>query len=347
MTLFVASARAIGAGLALAFLGASHAAAFCTNPDALGVSRVLAVDTSHGLEVGRSQYPQSLPLQPKEVVLTFDDGPAPGTEAILRALEDQCVKATFFIVGARATLYPHLVEATAAAGHTIGTHSQNHPLNLQLRPAEDGIREINDGIASVAKALGHPPAPFFRFPGLGHTRAMRAYLAGIGAGVFGIDAEGGDWLGLLGPDRIRARSIAQLKEHDGGILLLHDPLRNTAAMLPDLLRDLKAQGFRIVHVVPAGSVSAAYAAAAAATPPRAIALAAAQQTPAVTPTALRPQPALSLVPATTTAAPRATTAVATRPAAPALFTAVPAVAPAAARPSAPTAPFLTPTTGDD
>ena len=137
----------IRVGLALALASgtaifAAPAAAFCVNPDALGVSRVITVDTSHGLEVGRSQYPQTLPLQPHEVVLTFDDGPNPvTTDAVLKALDDQCVKATFFVIGIRANLYPQFVLDEEAAGHTIGTHSQNHPLDLQSRPAEDGIRD--------------------------------------------------------------------------------------------------------------------------------------------------------------------------------------------------------------
>src|SRR4051794_8807701 len=142
---------AMALALASAILAfAAPAAAFCLNPDALGVSRVITVDTSHGIEVGRSQYPQTLPLQPHEVVLTFDDGPNPvTTDAVLKALDDQCVKATFFVIGVRATLYPQLLLDEEAAGNTIGTHSQNHPLDLQTRPVDDGIREIDNGIASI------------------------------------------------------------------------------------------------------------------------------------------------------------------------------------------------------
>lgn len=328
-------ALAASAGLAGLLAAVTPAAALCLNPDAIGVSRILTVDTSRGLEVGRSQYPRSLALQPKEVVLTFDDGPAPAnTDAVLKALDDQCVKATFFVVGSRAALHPDLVAAAAAAGHTIGTHSQNHLLDLQLRSVEEGIREIDVGIASTAKALGRPPAPFFRFPGLGHTKAMRAHVAAIGVGVFSIDAEGGDWMGFLGPDRIRARSIAQLKEHDGGILLLHDALRNTAAMLPDLLRDLKAQGFRIVHIVPGETVSPAFAAVAAATPPR-----------------LSPPPRPIVAAAAPTALANAATPAAATRSAPSVVavrgSSAPVATPSVFTPPRPTAPYLTPTTGDD
>ena len=45
------------------------------NPDALGTARTLAVDAASTPRVGRKQFPDTLPLAPKELVLTFDDGP--------------------------------------------------------------------------------------------------------------------------------------------------------------------------------------------------------------------------------------------------------------------------------
>ena len=242
-------AAAVAAALG-ALVSSVPAEAFCTNPNAIGVSRVLKLDTTLGLEVGRNEFHRSLALQPKEVVLTFDDGPNPGTtDAVLSALEHQCTRATFFLVGRMALGSSHLVLAEEAAGHTIGTHTWGHPLDLQRRPAEDGIREIDDGIRAIAGVLGHEPAPFFRFPGLGHTSALRAYLTEHHIGAFSIDAEGGDWLPTT-PDQIRLRALSQLRANNGGILLLHDTKTMTAAMLPQLLADLQAEGFKIVQIVP-------------------------------------------------------------------------------------------------
>jgi peptidoglycan-N-acetylglucosamine deacetylase len=69
-------------------------------PEALGTFRLMAVGTEGGLEVGLKSYPRTLPLQDREVVLTFDDGPAPETTAkILDALAKECVLATFFDIG--------------------------------------------------------------------------------------------------------------------------------------------------------------------------------------------------------------------------------------------------------
>ncbi|CAN5431229.1 hypothetical protein BH10PSE14_BH10PSE14_25830 [soil metagenome] len=226
----------------------SHAA--CASPDALGVSRTLVVNTSAGLEVGSIQYPGRLALQDMEVVLTFDDGPFPGpTEAVLDALREQCVLATFFSVGRMAKAYPEVSRRELAEGHTIGTHSNTHPESLADLPYDEAAADIDRGIVNVSRALGQPAAPFFRFPGLGHSHALRRKLAATGIGVFSADAMGYDWTGISS-DKIRLRAIQQLFEHRGGILLLHDIHYKTAQMLPQLLRDLKTAGFHIVHIVP-------------------------------------------------------------------------------------------------
>ncbi len=86
----------------LTLMAAPAAAADCPgNPAALGTARVLAIDTAQTGQVGRKQFPQTLPLASKEVVLTFDDGPLPGaTDRVLAALQHECVHATFFMLGA-------------------------------------------------------------------------------------------------------------------------------------------------------------------------------------------------------------------------------------------------------
>src|SRR6195256_6435218 len=101
---------------------AANAAPPCPgNPDALGTARVLAVEAATTPRVGRKQFPQTLPLAPKEVVLTFDDGPWPGTtERILDALRQECVRATFFLIGRNAQARPALARRGLAEGHTRG-----------------------------------------------------------------------------------------------------------------------------------------------------------------------------------------------------------------------------------
>ena len=75
----------------------------CTNPNALGVARTVEVDTTGGPGFGFEHFKQHDFLRNNEVVLTFDDGPWPSTPLVLKALADECVRATFFPIGKHAT----------------------------------------------------------------------------------------------------------------------------------------------------------------------------------------------------------------------------------------------------
>lgn len=223
--------------------------------DVLGTARILAVDASGGLAVGTKSYPATLPLGPKEVVLTFDDGPiGRPTETVLAALAAECVQATFFVVGEQAAAHPALLRRIAAAGHTIAHHSMTHPIMTGL-PFESARADIERGWRTVDRILtGHdgerPATPFFRFPGFAATPELSRWLAGRGVGVFGADLWGSDWQPST-PEALLARVLDRLDRRGGGILLLHDIQPHTAAMLPALLKELKARGYRIVHIVPA------------------------------------------------------------------------------------------------
>ena len=234
--------------------GAAPAQSCPGNPDALGTSRVLAVDAGTYAHVGTMQYKQTLPLADKEVVITFDDGPLPPyTNEILDILDAQCVKATFFIVGQMAAAFPELVRREHALGHTIGTHSANHPLHFDRLSGDRLDEQIDGGIAAVTAALGEPAAlaPFFRIPGLGRSETVEDALAARALVVFSADAVADDWHHRISPAQIIARAIARLQKHNGGILLLHDIHARTVAALPGLLRQLKERGFHVVQVVPA------------------------------------------------------------------------------------------------
>ena len=244
--------------LALAFLTMSVTtviAASCPgNADALGVERVLAVDAATTPRVGRKHFPATLPLTRKEVVLTFDDGPWPGpTDRVLEALRHECVKATFFLLGRNAADHPALVRREAAEGHTVAHHSFSHPLlsRLSVHAAE---AEIDRGIAAVEAALGRPgastpAAPFFRFPGFASSPALLDRMQQRGFVVFGADLWASDW-NPMSPREELALVMRRLNAAGGGIVLFHDTKAQTAAMLPAFLRELKRQGYRVVHVVP-------------------------------------------------------------------------------------------------
>jgi len=138
------------------------------------------------------------------------------------------------------------------AGHTIGTHSENHPNRFDKISIEKARWEIDQGIADVADALGDSKrlAPFFRFPGLGRTELVEKELAARSLVVFSSDTVADDWHRRIKPIDIVGRAMSRLEKRGKGILLLHDIHKATVAALPDLLRRLKEDGFHIVHVIP-------------------------------------------------------------------------------------------------
>ena len=225
------------------------------HPDALGTSRTLVVDPREHPRIGTMQCPETLPLEDHEVVLTFDDGPLPhNSNQVLDILASQCVKATFFTVGRMAQAYPEGVRKLRDAGHSIGAHTQNHPLSMNRMPVERARQEIDDGIASVKAALGDdaPLAPFFRIPGLSRAEGVEDYLASQGIQTWSADFLADDWR-HISSSRVYDLAMKRLEEKGRGILLLHDIQARTVAALPRILHELKARGYRIVHVVPATS----------------------------------------------------------------------------------------------
>jgi peptidoglycan/xylan/chitin deacetylase (PgdA/CDA1 family) len=223
------------------------------HPDALGTSRTLVVDPTEHPRIGTMQYPETLPLADHEVVLTFDDGPLPRhTKPILDILAAQCIKATFFIVGQMANAYPQMLREVRDAGHTIGTHTQDHPLRMNRMSIEQNKAEIDEGIASTAAALGDPAqvAPFLRIPGLLRSTEVEDYLTSKGIQTWSADFPADDWH-RISPARVAQLAISRLEAKGRGVLLLHDIQARTEKALPHILRELKARGYRIVHVVPA------------------------------------------------------------------------------------------------
>jgi peptidoglycan/xylan/chitin deacetylase (PgdA/CDA1 family) len=241
-------------GLFIGIAPRAASAANCPgNPGALGTSRTLVVDPREHPRIGTMQYPETLPLQDHEVVLTFDDGPLPhNSNQILEILAAECIKATFFEIGRMARAYPEGVRKLRDAGHSIGTHTQNHPLSMNRMPIESARQEIDDGIASVKAALGDDKAlaPFFRIPGLLRAEAVEDYLASQGIQTWSADFPADDWRHIPS-SRVYDLAIRRIEAKGKGILLLHDIQARTVAALPRILQELKTRGYRIVHVVPA------------------------------------------------------------------------------------------------
>lgn len=227
-------------------------AAACDNPQALGTSRVMEVDVGRVAGLGAFQF-DTPPLAEGEIILTFDDGPVSwSTPAILDALEAQCVLATFFMIGERAAKAPALVRRAQAAGHTLASHTFSHA-DLGKLPSGEAEREIVEGYRAVERAAlgqdaGERPR-LFRFPSFRSTPALAAFARAQGITIVSADMSAQDWKGGP-PEQTLERLRTLLDRHGKGILVLHDNQKNTAALLPAFLAELKARGMRIVHMVP-------------------------------------------------------------------------------------------------
>jgi len=226
----------------------------CSNPDAIGLSRVVEIDTTGGPAFGTEHFKQYDFLRDKEVVLTFDDGPWPkNTVMVLKALKDNCIKATFFEIGEHATWHPELTREVVAAGMTVGTHTWSHKdlaKNPYAKDIELAKQEIEMGVSAVQMAAaGGPIAPFFRFPDLQQPPDLMAYLGTRNIGTFSTDIDTFDFK-LHKPQDVIKSAMTKLAKNGKGILLMHDFQHNTAVALPELLRQLKDGGYKIVHMVP-------------------------------------------------------------------------------------------------
>jgi peptidoglycan-N-acetylglucosamine deacetylase len=241
--------------IAAAFAPVAAAAAPSLNPDAVGTERVLTVDAGSMPWIGRKQFPTTLPLHHKELVLTFDDGPWPTTTPkVLAALKHECVLATFFLVGRNVAAHPEIARRELADGHSLGHHSFSHPLLNRMAPAK-AKAEIDRGIAEDEFALygkrrSEPTTPFFRFPGFASNPALLDRLQARHIVVFGADVWASDWLPMTPAQELQL-ILARIDRRGSGIVLLHDTKAQTAAMLPAFLRELKRRGYSIVHVVAA------------------------------------------------------------------------------------------------
>src|SRR5580692_1042283 len=225
----------------------------CDKPDGMGLARTVEIDTTGGPAFGTEHFKQYDFLREKEVVLTFDDGPWPeNTPAVIKALTDMCVKGTFFEIGEHASWRPDIAKMVAAAGMTVGSHTWSHK-DLARKPyatdIEQAKQEIEMGVSAVHMAVDGPIAPFFRFPDLQQPADLMTYLGTRNIAIFSTDIDTFDFK-LRKPEDVVKSAMTKLAKNGKGILLMHDFQHATAEAMPELLRQLKAGGYKIVHMVP-------------------------------------------------------------------------------------------------
>jgi peptidoglycan/xylan/chitin deacetylase (PgdA/CDA1 family) len=226
---------------------AAKTAACPGNPNALGVARVVEIDTTGGPGFGFEHFRAYDFLRDKEIVLTFDDGPWPGnTASVLKALAHHCSKAMFFVIGRHAGYHPEILKQVQAAGHTIGTHTWSHK-DLSAKTIDEAKDEIEKGISATSIALNGPVDPFFRFPALRHPPELVAYLSTRNVGIFSTDLDSFDFK-MRKPEQVIASVMKRLEKRGKGIVLMHDFQQATARGAEQLLEKLKAEGYKVVQV---------------------------------------------------------------------------------------------------
>ena len=143
---------------------------------------------------------------------------------------------------------PEMVREYARLGHTVGIHTWSHANLHSITPLK-ARTEIELGFSAVQQALGKPVAPFFRFPYLADSKSMTTHLQERHIAIFSIDVDSKDYR-TRDPGSVHRKVMADLARAKKGIILFHDIQPSTARALPGLLADLKAKGYRIVHLQP-------------------------------------------------------------------------------------------------
>ncbi len=183
---------------------------------------------------------------PRELLLTFDDGPHPRvTPQVLTPLANYGLRGVFFMIGNAAKAYPATARQVRAPGHLVGSHTRSHP-DLPTLTDADARREIAEGHRLVSEALAPDTADaLFRFPYLSLTPALQnaVRMQGLNALSAGIVAR--DWEEQT-VDHLVDFALAEIDRIGSGIIVLHDIHDRTAAALPRILAALETDGCRIL-----------------------------------------------------------------------------------------------------
>lgn len=220
----------------------------CKSSAALGTSRTLTLQTGGRAGIGHGFAP--LGLAHGEIILTFDDGPMPGTTPqILDILAKDCIEATFFMIGKRADAHPELAARVRDAGHSIGSHSYSHR-ELNRLPYQQAVDDIQRGYDAVERAafgsIGDRPR-LFRFPGFKSTPELIGFVRAHHGMVVDVNISPADWRGQ--PAEITLDRLKKLFDRqDRGIVILHDSQAQTVRLLPMVIAEMKARNMRIVHL---------------------------------------------------------------------------------------------------
>lgn len=173
------------------------------------------------------------------MALTFDDGPGPGTSALLDTLAAAGARATFFTLGSSVKVYPQVVRRQIAEGHAVGNHTYSHKQLTKLSPDQQRA-EYDQGNAALV-AAGVPAATMMRPP----YGSLNAGTRALGVPIILWDVDTLDWKNR---DVAEVTRLALAGTRPGSIVLLHDIHPTTIAAVPGIIARLKEQGYTFVTV---------------------------------------------------------------------------------------------------
>jgi peptidoglycan/xylan/chitin deacetylase (PgdA/CDA1 family) len=200
----------------------------------------------------------SNPLPTGRIALTFDDGPDPDhTPKILDTLKKHNIKATFFVIGAKAKKYPELVKRIRDEGHRVGNHSMTHQ-DFSAISDSTAYRQILQSAETISK-VAEQKVDLFRFPEGKASCIGKKILSDNDLQYLGWDIDTCDWIftdGVVTDEEAKAcgfaeserknmvlTAIKKAEQNEGGVMLLHDTHENTARDLNALIIGLREKKF--------------------------------------------------------------------------------------------------------
>lgn len=185
-----------------------------------------------------------VPVRDRVVALTFDDGPhRTNTIEILDILKKKDVKATFFVLGNRAEMFPEIIERMAKDGHDVGNHSWNH-ISLTKHPLKTSLANLQR-TANLISSLTKKPCILVR-PPYGDTNSqVRQMVRNQGWHEILWDTDSRDWQ-IRNPARVFRKVVTT--SGPGSVILFHDNHSVAAQILPDLIKVFKANNYKFVTV---------------------------------------------------------------------------------------------------
>lgn len=178
------------------------------------------------------------------VYLTFDAGYENGNvEKVLDTLAAENVKAAFFVLPHFITANPDLIARMASEGHLVCNHSTTHR-DMSKLPDEESFRKELSGVEEVYRnATGKEMSRFYRPPEGRFSEMNLAAAQNLGYRTVFWSLAYADWDNNHQPDPEKAKALILSRVHNGCVMLLHPTSATNAAILGDLLRELKARGY--------------------------------------------------------------------------------------------------------